>query len=269
MIDWPQVPSVDVTGVDELRTPTRRARPSTIREEESSVQPPSAEVRTELEAVLEADQQRVGQVYRLTRRGLDAEQIRVELGLERAGFVSNNRSVAKAMLDGELPRGTTTAGQVASSVRGLWRRGPVSPAADTYLTELVDALSIHAGSGASPASSPPRLAPTRASPTTRSLRVQVDDELRRRSKDMVDTIGRETGIETDDYHRVLRAPFALDAVVRLVLEQSTSRTTSALHAARRLDLSLEQHVVTWAADLPLGIDLVDAAVARLDFWRQQ
>src|SRR5262249_6030040 len=102
-----------------------------------------------------------------------------------------------------------------------------------------------------------------------TLREQVDAELRARAAYLVQTIGDALRLEADDYQRIVAATSALDALVRLVQVQATSRTTKALHQAGRLDLSLEAAVLEWAKDLPLANDVVESARGRLDYWRSE
>ena len=231
---------------------------------------PSPEVRAELAALVEADQSRLGDVYRLTARGLTPPQIAQELGVDSSGFVSNNRSIARALLDGTMPSGPSMAKQVASSVRGLTRNVRISHEARSYLDNLLEALEEAAGgrprwtSRQEPGDSS---APRPPAPSAGSLREQVDEDVRVRAAKLVRQIHSETTIEADDYQAISVGTFALDVIVRLVSTLSTSRTTKALHEVDRLDLSLEKAVVEWAGDLPLTTDLVESARGRLNYWR--
>jgi hypothetical protein len=236
------------------------------------MEPPSPDVRAELAKLIDADRSRLGEVYRLTERGLTPPQIAQELGVGSSGFVSNNRSVARALLHGRMPSGPSIAKQIASGVRGLTRSADISNDARAYLDQLLDELEMAAGGkprwtnrGAisSPASAPPE---TR---TAYSLREQMDAELRTRATELVEMIGDALQLEADDYHRIVAAKSALDALARLVQVQATSRTTKALHQAGRLELSLEAAVLEWAQDLPLTTDLVESARGRLDYWRSE
>lgn len=231
---------------------------------------PSPEVRAELAALIEADQSRLGDVYRMTARGLTPPQIAQELGVDSSGFVSNNRSIAKALVEGTMPSGPSVAKQVASSVRGLMRKARVSTQARSYVDDLLAALEEAAGgkprwtTQRGPASgAAPQPAPT----SEGSLREQVELQLRSKAATLVATIRVEVNLDADDYYRVASATSALDALVRLVQVQATSRTTRDLHRAGRLELSLESAVVQWASDLPLTADLVEAARGRLEYWR--
>lgn len=213
---------------------------------------PPPEVRQELERMLEKDQTRLGEVYRLTQQGLDASAIATNLGVRTAGFVSNYRSTARAILDAKLPASDGMQSQIASSIRSKLRDDDLSEDARVYLRALLDRLGK-----ASPASASPR----------HTLRQQVDQELRRRTQTLVDQIRDATGIDADDYFAVVSAGFSLDAISRLIMSQSTSRTTKHLASVGRLDLSVEEAVAKWAGDLPLGIDLVEFARGRVAYWR--
>jgi hypothetical protein len=82
---------------------------------------------------------------------------------------------------------------------------------------------------------------------------------------LVDARQAELGLECDDYLRVSAGTSPLDALQRLVQFETTSRTTRALHADGRMDLSIEAQVLEWS-DLPLATDLTDSARGRLDYW---
>lgn len=230
---------------------------------------PGPDVRAELATLIEADRSRLGDVYRLTERGLTPPQIAQELGVGSSGFVSNYRSVARALLDGKMPSGPSMAKQIASGVRGLTRSAQVSIDARVYLDQLLAELEMVAASrprSTNRGAVSPAVSSSRETRPSGSLREQMDAELRARAADLARTIGDRVGLEADDYHRIVVARSALDALVRLVQVQATSRTTRALHEAGRLDLSLESAVIAWAEDLPLSADVVESARGRLDYW---
>lgn len=216
---------------------------------------PSPEVRHELEGLLEKDQSRLGDVYRLTQQGLDPTAIAAELGVPTSGFVSNYRITTRAMLDGQIPAAGSMQRSIASSVRAKLRADDLSADARAYLRELLERL------GSERIPDRPRARPTE------SLRQQVDQELRRRTEALVERIHDSAGIDADDYFAVVTATFALDAITRMIMRQSTGRTTRDLVSVGRLDLSLEEAVAEWARDLPLGSDLVEAAQGRVAYWR--
>lgn len=213
---------------------------------------PTPEVRRELERLLEKDQTRLGDVYRLTYEGLDQEEIAAHLGVPTSGFVWHSRRIMKAVLEGDLPEAATVKRNVAGSIRTRLRGGNLSDEASGYLQDLLDRLTLDDPN--------PR-------PTHGSLREQVDAELRQRTQALVRVIGEATGVEADDYFAVVSSHYALDEILRLIMTQATGRTTKKLASVGRLDLSLEEAVAKWASDLPLGIDLVEAARGRVAYWR--
>lgn len=232
------------------------------------MQPPSDSVRGELEPLLRANSNRLGQVYRVLDRGWPDHRIAAELGVDTSGFVANYRTIVRALLEGHEPRGPRSADQVASAVRSLTKNAPLSAESSAYIDRLLTAMA--AISGTEPARrvvSPGRDSPRLSEPGV-NLRLALDLEVKRRLKVVVDRVG-ELGIDADDYFAAVTADFALDVVVRLVVGGPMSRTSRELVDRRRLDLSIEQAVVDWAADLPLTTSLIEDAQGRLDYWRSQ
>lgn len=236
-----------------------------------SLGPPDQGVRRTLMTFLDADPSRLGDVYRLSEQGLTAIQIASELGVGSSGFVSNYRATVRAILDGQLPTGPSMARQVASAVTRIAGDSRVGLNAHAYLVQVLEAL------GEVTASQPPKQvgasSPSARSPHAtaaqrpgQSLRDQVAEELRRRTRQVVADVSARTDVEPDDYNAVAAADSPLDALHRLLQDLATSRTTRALHAVGRLDLSLEAAALAWT-DLPLTADLIEAARGRLDFWR--
>ena len=234
-------------------------------------QPPSNDVRAELSAAIAQDRKVLGEVYPLLDRGLSDQEIARELGRNTPGFVSNNRTHVRAILDGVIPRGPTMAGQTAGAVRRVASTPGLSAGArshlDAVLEELASAAAVQAPRQQRPVPSAPQpgLSATRGT----NLRSQVDETVRTRTHDLTQQIRIEASVDADDYYRACSAAFALDEVERLVVVEKTSRTTRALHAAERLDLSIEQAVLDWASDLPLTSDLVKSARSRLEYWKSQ
>jgi hypothetical protein len=87
----------------------------------------------ELVALLEADESRLGEVYRGLQRGLDSGAIAAELEIGSTSFVWNYERVAKALLDGNLPGAPTVALGAARKFRSILRSPRLSPAARAYL----------------------------------------------------------------------------------------------------------------------------------------
>ena len=70
---------------------------------------PTGEVRSELRALLAADESRLGQVYRLLEQGLGADAVAEQLGVGTSSFVWNYRRTIRALLDNDLPVAPTVA----------------------------------------------------------------------------------------------------------------------------------------------------------------
>ena len=93
---------------------------------------PSAEVRAELRAWLEADEGRIGEVHRFLGRGLAAADVARELEVS-PGFVANHARTITALTDGMLPVVPTVAQHAASRFRAILKKGQVSRATRDYL----------------------------------------------------------------------------------------------------------------------------------------
>jgi hypothetical protein len=94
---------------------------------------PTADIRAELQALLEADESRLGDVYRALNRGLNADAIAEELGVATSNFVWNYQRTIGALIDRDLPTAPTVALQTARRISGLLKRGKLSPSARNYL----------------------------------------------------------------------------------------------------------------------------------------
>ncbi|HAM26045.1 MAG TPA: hypothetical protein DCP11_04885 [Microbacteriaceae bacterium] len=79
--------------------------------------------REELQQFLTADQRRIGDVYRLTRAGLGAEEIAERLNVASPGFVYGYRYQIDAALDGRVSSSRTIQRSVRSALRSLLSRG--------------------------------------------------------------------------------------------------------------------------------------------------
>jgi hypothetical protein len=91
----------------------------------------SDEVRAELVAILDSDQTRLGQVYSLQQRRLDAAAIAAQLGVATSHFAWTNRT-ARALLDGNLPS-PSVAPAAARRFRSILTLPALSAAARSYL----------------------------------------------------------------------------------------------------------------------------------------
>lgn len=232
------------------------------------MQPPTDSVRAELEPLLAANPNRLGQVYRVLDRGWPDHRIAAELGVETSGFVANYRTIVRALLEGREPRGPRSADQVASAVRSLVKNARLSQEASSYIDRLLSVLA--AIGGTEPVRRGGALRnDSAAAPTAQgNLRMTLDREVKERLSGVIDRL-RGIGIDADDYQAAMSADFALDVLVRLAAGGPMSRTSRELVERGRLDLSIEQAVVDWASDLPLTTSLVEDAQGRLDYWRSQ
>lgn len=86
-------------------------------------------VRAEIEAYLEEDPSRLGEVHRGLKRGLSADEIAAELGVSTANFVWNYSRLIEALVEGDLPTAPTVALTAARRFRALLKLGRWSPAA--------------------------------------------------------------------------------------------------------------------------------------------
>jgi hypothetical protein len=94
---------------------------------------PSAEVRAELAQLLERDESRTGEVYRLVAKGLDAESVAKALGVDSSSFVWGYTRRARALLDGDLPRAPSVAQAVGRKFRTVLRTPGLSDGARLVL----------------------------------------------------------------------------------------------------------------------------------------
>jgi hypothetical protein len=101
--------------------------------DEAGPRQPSNDVRHEVEALLEADDTRLGEVYLALQRGLSAEAIAAELEVASSNFVWNYHRIIRAMLDGDLPRAPSVALSAARKFRTLLKSPRLSLPLRSYL----------------------------------------------------------------------------------------------------------------------------------------
>lgn len=222
---------------------------------------PTASVRGELERWLAEDSTRLGDVYRLTADGLEAEAIAARLGVRTHAFVSRDRTVIETLLSGTVPRGAGLAKSAASRVRARLKDRALSGEARAYLSELLERLAPGTVKG----SVVPAVSKSTVVAPSQTLRDLVDAELRGRTTRVVATIREQTHLDAADYMRLTSAASPLNALVSLIEARPTGGTTEQLQQLGQLQLSLEQAVLDWAEDLPLTTDVVENARARLNF----
>lgn len=101
--------------------------------------PPSEDVEAELRAILEADDTRLGQVYRRLERGMRANAIAADLGVATSRFVWNYERVIKALLRNDLPEAPYVALSAARTFRSFLRRD-LSAETRSYLDAALEEL---------------------------------------------------------------------------------------------------------------------------------
>lgn len=96
------------------------------------------ERRAELELALEANEGRLGEVYRLIKSGVDSDRAIVGAGgAANTGAANNLRAIIRAILDEKLPKGPSLALQIGRSIGGLLRDNPaLSEDARAHLEDL-------------------------------------------------------------------------------------------------------------------------------------
>lgn len=97
------------------------------------------------------------------------------------------------------------------------------------------------------------------------LRAAVEAALRGRVEELCQRIASETSLDPTDYWAVTKSDKPLDVVVRLINSNAERGTFKRLSDAGRLDLTLDAALAGWT-DLPLQQDLIDEAIARVDWW---
>ncbi|MCF2707324.1 GIY-YIG nuclease family protein [Arcanobacterium haemolyticum] len=98
----------------------------------------------EIRTILEADESRLGDTYRGDLQGFTPEEHAAHDGVATTGYVSNNRTIIAALLDGTIPAGPTLSLAAARKVRSYLRHDDLSPALRDRWEQLEHELMIHA-----------------------------------------------------------------------------------------------------------------------------
>jgi hypothetical protein len=108
--------------------------------EDPAAQPPESAdttapdtTRLELEAMLEADDTLLGEVYRRTNAGETPEQIQAARGAERPNFVWTYQRWIRAILEGDLPTSPSVALGTARKFRSILKQKTLTPSTRTEL----------------------------------------------------------------------------------------------------------------------------------------
>lgn len=83
-------------------------------------------MRCEIIALLEADESRLGEVYRCVQRGMTPEAIAAELDVGSTGFVWSYNRIARALVEGNLPTAPTVALSAARRFRSILKTAALS-----------------------------------------------------------------------------------------------------------------------------------------------
>ncbi|WNM23520.1 GIY-YIG nuclease family protein [Demequina capsici] len=101
---------------------------------------PEPAVKDELRRYLEADDSRLGEVFRLSQQGRSADSIATELGVATSNFVWNMTRLSHAILDADLPSAPSLAASFASKFRTMLKLRTWSPEARLYLSARLERL---------------------------------------------------------------------------------------------------------------------------------
>jgi hypothetical protein len=112
---------------------------------DETTEPLPGSPRGELERLIETDEGRIGDVYRLSREGLTPQQIADRLNVASYAFVYNNRRQIEAILDGRTVNGPVFRQQTLGVFASLFKRGRsiLSPEAMSLL--LKNKAAVEAG----------------------------------------------------------------------------------------------------------------------------
>lgn len=228
------------------------------------LQAPSKESREAVQDFLREDQTRLGQVFRLTELGLNPEAIAQELGVRTSGFVSNNRIIARALIDGVPPRSDSLKRQAAARARSLQSASGLSADVRTYFHQLEAALigaTATTGEGQSWNEDPPlsREAGDDVSP----------DRLRGMLESLIQRIEAETDVRPGDYEVLADDPDIVIAIGKHVGAHKAGETFIALFQRHRLDLTLESFMVRFGRRLGVSDQDRQMAEDRLMYFTEQ
>jgi hypothetical protein len=133
MTDEPTDTGPDATSSGDVEPLSELARiPIHVQPGQPVVPPPH--VRAEIEELLRNHTSRIGEIFNRLALGHDAEQIRLEFGLERTTFVWSYERMIRALRDGDLPTAPTVAQGVARKFRSILKNARLSDDARLVLS---------------------------------------------------------------------------------------------------------------------------------------
>ena len=100
--------------------------------------------RAEVEQILAEDATVLGQVWRYEEEGLSAQEMAAREGTSGTGFVSNYRSLIRALRDDDVPTSPTLSLQAARRVRSWLKKTALSPELRAELVDLESRLTSRA-----------------------------------------------------------------------------------------------------------------------------
>lgn len=100
--------------------------------------------KAEAEAILAADESRLGETFRADRKGLSPAEQAEKAGTQHHNFVYNNRVIISALVDGDVPNAPSLALAAARRLRTLLKRDDLSPELRTDWVTLEEQLSLRA-----------------------------------------------------------------------------------------------------------------------------
>ncbi|WP_448060253.1 hypothetical protein [Cellulomonas hominis] len=223
----------------------------------------SDHLRAELERLVEADQSRLGQVYRGLRRGLAADAIAAELGVRTSNFVWNYRVIAEALLDGTVPASPNIAKQAAGRCRALRSAGPASGEVRDYLSALEGQLNRRGGE-ARPPDQPRRAGSSEATTIARGAAGQAGTLVVALQRHLA-TIDRSVDVDVLEYRGLLTVKDVEGAFERLLNGGAACAAFRELEAAGRLDLTLEKLALSLGDQVSTKV--CETAQGRLAYYR--
>lgn len=198
---------------------------------------PGLQAMTALERALEEDAVQLGQTFRAMREsGETSPTALVHQGVgANAGAVSNNQSILRAILEGQLPASTHVMRSTSSAIRRLRRANRFDDATSGYLDRLGVALETAA-----------------ADPTT----VAVEEAaLVKVSETLAAAAASVPGIYVYSYPHYIRYPYDEDADLRLMKVGRSIDTENRTVNQTRATAAPEEAVVLRVYQDPLGRDL--------------
>lgn len=227
---------------------------------------PVPDVRAALERLIQADESRLGEVYRGLQRGLPADAIAAELGVRTSNFVWNYKVVAEALLDGKIPASPHIAKQAAGRSRAVRAAARVPDDIREYLVALEARLDRHA-TNARPTRAPrERTIPSDVSPNG-GVTTRRSSSLVAALRGHLERIDSSLAVDVLEYRGLLAVRDVEGAFERLLNGGAACAAFRELASAGRLDLTLEQLAVELGDHVSASVR--ETARARLAYFGER